>query len=404
MSTRVHSNMGQRRGAALAMVLVILLLLSISGFTAIQMGHTARVRAVRQDADIAARYAADAGLERALHQMNQSLASGHWQSYNLPSFMAEPLAGANAVYTVDCSGSLATGYEITSVGRSNEAERTVRATAKLINPFALNYAILAKDTISLKNKSSVEGFNSGDLTQKGLTADIGTLSEKNGSIDIKNGATVNGDIYVGPSGNPEKIVSMKKRSDVKGELFNLPIPAPLPKIKAPSMFSRGKLSGKNFILSALDSGKYSSIEISNNGQLLVVGSCVMEVTGNISLNNGAEIKITPTGSLTIYLAGNLDAKNSSGVVNDAAIPSKFKLYGTGTAQTFELKNSAALYGVVYAPNASMTLHNGGKAYGSFIVNDFELKNSGDVYYDKALMETSVHDEGARFVVTRREEL
>ena len=77
---------------------------------------------------------------------------------------------------------------------------------------------------------------------------------------------------------------------------------------------------------------------------------------------------------------------------------------TGTNQKIDIKNSSDLYGVVYAPNAEMTVHNNVDAYGSFIVNTFELKNGGQVYYDEALKQVNEDDPLVHFTITRWEEL
>jgi hypothetical protein len=108
--------------------------------------------------------------------------------------------------------------------------------------------------------------------------------------------------------------------------------------------------------------------------------------------------------LTLYLDGDIEAQNSSGFNNKTEIPASLLIYGTGTDQEINLKNSADLYAVIYAPNAEMTVHNSVDAYGSFIVDDIELKNSGNIYYDKALRQVSVDDELVRFSITHWEEI
>ena len=159
----------------------------------------------------------------------------------------------------------------------------------------------------------------------------------------------------------------------------------------------------NITLTGGNSGKYDSISIPNNKKLTVNGDLTLYVTGDITLNNGAELKVKNGSSLKLYFDGDIEAKNSSSIDNESEIPSIVQLYGTGTNQTIDLKNSSDIYGVVYAPNADMTIHNKVDAYGSFIVDNFEMKNSGDVYYDKALKETSLDDEAIYFVITRWEE-
>lgn len=399
-----------RCGAALGLVVILMLLLSISGMTMLQIGRDARLRSIGSSTDIAAYYAAEAGIERALYLMNKALEAGSWTINDLPTLTAESLAGVNAHYTITSSGTPATGFTITSVGRSGTATRTVRATVKLTSPFAMNYAVLSRQDLGLKSKALVKGFNSADLSQQNLRADIGTLSSKKGSIDIKNNVEVYGDVYIGPGGDPDVVVDMKNRSDVEGEMFTLLFEPPLDPVSAPTLpgGNQGLLSDKKkggtIVLTASDSGIYSGIDIGTKGQMKIEGDCVLVVTGDVSLGNRAEIVIDQNGSLKMYLAGDFDAKNGAGVNNENRTPSKFKLYGTGNAQKIDLKNDTDFYGAVYAPNAVVTLHNGGKAIGSIIADNFELKNSGHVYYDKALQEVKITDEAAYFTVVRWEEM
>jgi hypothetical protein len=235
---------------------------------------------------------------------------------------------------------------------------------------------------------------------------IGTLSTEDGAIDIYNGSTVDADVYVGPDGNPLEVVDLHGDDSVGGEIFVMPLELDLPAIDPPAyVASKGAMSPSgNFTLTSADSGKYSSINVKNGKTLTIGGDLTLYVTGDIDLGNGAKIEVEDTASLSLYFDGDFDASNAAGISNSSHIPSKVKLFGTGSGQKFDLKNSGALYGVVYAPDADMTIHNKTDIYGSFIVGDFELKNGGSVYYDNALKTVSLTDEGIRFAVTRWEEL
>ena len=133
------------------------------------------------------------------------------------------------------------------------------------------------------------------------------------------------------------------------------------------------------------------------------GDVVLYVTGDVYMANGSEIIIEPGSSLTIYIDGDFITKEgttiTSGVTNENAIPSDFKLFGTGEiGQVIDLKAKNEFYGAVYAPNASISIKAKGDIYGSFIGNDFELKSYGKVHYDKALAEASVDDVAVYFTI------
>jgi hypothetical protein len=287
--------------------------------------------------------------------MNNDLAAGTWTAGDVPTYTSQPLPGTNADYSVSFSGDLANGYLVTSTGHNNGHTRSVRATIALTSPIAKDFAVFGKDAVDLKSSSVVDGYNSGDPSDTEVPAKIGTLSTNNNSISINNNVIVDGDIYVNPDGDPDSIVDSHSDSTINGDYFFLPSYYSLPPVSPPDYTAtQGSIAGNNITLNTSDSGKYNDISIDNNGALTI------------------------NGDVTIY--------------------------GTGTNQQINLKNSSDLYGVIYAPNAEMIVHNSVDAYGSFIVEDFELKNSSEIYYDKALQQVSEEDELARFTVTRWEEL
>lgn len=395
----------RNNGAILALMVMLVLLLSLTSMALIGVARQARMRTVKNAAEISARFAADAGVERVLYLMNKNLAAGTWTVDDVPTYASESLTACNAAYTVTFDGNLSSGYEITSVGRSGAAEKSVRATIELSSPFAGDYAVLTKNNLSVKAKSTISGYNSADPTETNVPVAIGTLGIAEGDIDVKNNATIEGDVYIGPEGDPDIVVDLHDGDSVQGEIFVMPTALNLPTVTPPDYAaSRGAIAPSgNITLTSADSGKYDRISIPNNKTMTVNGDVTLYITGNITLNNGAEVKVNDGRNLKLYFDGDIEAKNSSKITNVSQIPAAMQLYGTGTNQTIDLKNSTNIHAVVYAPNADMTVHNKVNAYGSFIVDNFELKNSGDVYYDKALKDTSMDDEAVYFTITHWEE-
>lgn len=395
----------RHKGAILSLMVVLTLLLAMLSLALAHLGQQSRLRALRNTAAMTARLAADAGIERVLYLMNQELAVKAWTVDDVPVFEAEPLPACNAEYSVTFSGSLGAGYELVSTGVCGSQTKTLRVLIGLSSPFSEDFAVLTEGQLSMKNKSNVDGYNSADPTDTDVRVSIGTLSNQEDKIDLKDKAVIDGDVYVGPGGNPDAVINMKNRQSVAGELFTMPVPYTMPTIEAPGFIaSKGMIQGSSVSLGTTDSGRYDGIRINNNGKLEVNGDLVLHVTGDVELNNGAEVMVNDGSTLKLYVDGDIEAKNSAGIQNQNKVPSDVRIYGTGTGQQFNLKNSNDLYGVIYAPNADMVLDNGGSARGSIITSTFELKNDGDVYYDKALRNVSLSDEGIRFTVLRWEEL
>lgn len=395
----------KKKGAILSLILMVALLLSMGSLALITISTQARLRTVKNVSKVSARFAADAGIERTLYLMNQDLEAGTWMLDDVPTYDCEPLTAGDGTYTVSCTGNLADGYVVTSVGKANGQTKTIQVTIALTSPVAEDFAIYSKESIEMKSTSKVSGFNSSDLSDNDVAVKIGTESVADGAIDLKSGSTVDGDIVIGAGGDPDSVIKSKSSVTINGEVLYLPpyysLETPVP---PDYTASQGSISGDNIILTSSDSGKYNSITIDNHGTLLIDEDVTLYVTGNISLKYDAELEVDSDASLTLYFDGDIDADNSSGINNTSEVPANVRLYGTGTNQNIDIKNNADLYAVVYAPNADMTVHNKVDAYGSFIVENFELKNGGEVYYDEALKEIDITDELVQFAIVRWEEL
>jgi hypothetical protein len=150
------------------------------------------------------------------------------------------------------------------------------------------------------------------------------------------------------------------------------------------MSSGGEIKNNTTLTS---SGKYDAIDLKNNKTLTVRGDVELYITGDIDLGNSSVIEVDdsfPDSSLTIYLSGNLEGKNSSNVNNNTETPSKCRIYGLDTCTTMNFKNSSDFHALVYAPQADIVFHNSVSIYGSLIGKSLDLKSSSNLYYDASL--------------------
>jgi hypothetical protein len=340
--------------------------------------------AARTSAEISARCAADAGLTKALFEMNEKLMVIPWDGNSLPQATNESLLNSDAAFNYTVTGDLGNGYTVESIGNSGRAERSVNATLRLRGTF--DDAILVRDTITLYSGTIVDGYDSENPSEGDVPVQIATESTDEGSITIKPGAGVDGEVLMGVDG-----------------YFPTVNPPVLPDMCTIDIFNT------TLTIGSADSGKYSYISIKTDGTLIIDagvdgGEVVLYVTGDIWLGQGCELVIKPNTSVSIYLDGDLTAGNSSGINNETETPANFILYGTGEDQTFDIKAKSEWYGAVYAPNADISIKAGADIYGSFIGASFENKAGGFIWYDAALRDVSTTDVAVGFVVERwREE-
>lgn len=389
----------KKRGSAIPLAVVALLILLAMGTGLLSLGLNSRVFSIRTTSDITARCAADAGLTMALFRMNEKLPTLSWDDSTLPQAIDANLSNCDATYSYTITGDLAGGYIIKSVGKADQVQKTVSATLRLKGLF--DNAIFVEQSIVMNNNNQIVGYNS-DTGETDLKIQIGTHNTEPGSIIFGSG-TIEGDVVVGIGGDPETVV--QSGGTITGVTYALSEEYELPTIKPPTLTDMGTIDVlSTTVLSPADSGRYTSIT-SLNGEILEIsgGDVVLHITGNINMDNFSEIRINDGSSLTLYVDGNISCINGAGINNPSGNCSDFTLYGTGTGtepQVFELKNNSDVFGAIYAPNADIILKNNAVLHGSVTAKNFTIKNNGIFYYDAALSDVSIIDVGVRFVVKR----
>jgi hypothetical protein len=393
----------------LAMLTILLLL--AAGVALLSLGLNTRVYAMRTASDIEARCAADAGLTIALHEMNQKLQVKPWDDAVLPEANGVSLPYSDGVFSYSVTGDLSGGYTILSYGQCGPTRKFVRATIGLRGVF--EHAILTKSTLTLKSGTSVDGFNSLNPLDTSFDVDIGTQSTADSSIVLNSGVVVNGDIVVGTGGNPDTAIK-----DLGATTTGLQYPGteqdPLPRIAAPAnLFDQHTditVQGQTAVLTPTANGQYSQIVLKQGtvpARLEISGGdVVLHVTGDVQLGQSCEIVVKDGSTLTLYVDGNINCRESSGINPEypAQPVQTLQIYATGDgAQLFDLKAKSQWTGVVYAPNATVNLYAGADAYGAFVADTFEFKAGGNYHYDEALRNVQVDNNGVRFVVTRWQE-
>jgi hypothetical protein len=396
----------KKRGSAIPLAIVVVLILLAMGTGLLSLGLNIRIFSIRTASDITARSAADAGLTMALFEMNEKLKVKPWSDSSLPKATDTNLLYCDASYSYSVTGNLAKGYIMQSVGKAGQAQRTVYATTGLRGLF--EHAILTKESLVLKSNTVIDGYNSGDPLDTDFNVDIGTQSTEDSSIVLNNGVTVKGDVLVGIGGDPNTVI--KDLGATTGDQFGGTEKDPLPQLTPPALPDTGlDLTAKSEIVTIgpADSGQYGNISLASSVKAGILeidgGDVVLYITGNIDLGNSCEIVVKDKSSLTIYLDGDIVSGNGSsiGTENPSKDALTIQLYGTGEGeQNFDIKAKNEWAGVIYAPNANIDLYAKGDVYGAIVADSFEFKNGGNYFYDEALREVSLEDEGVYFVVER----
>lgn len=392
----------RRDGFALALILCAVVILFVIGAGVMKFGLHSRRFSVQTSSDIVARCAADAGMTKALYEMNEKLKVIPWDDSLLPDVVGEILLNSDATYSYAVTSDPGGGYSVESKGQYGQREKVVNCSLSLQGPF--ESAILARLNVILKSGTLVDGYNSGDPWDTDVEVQIGTMSILSDSIVLNSGVVVNGNIVVGVGGDVETVVKDLGASTYR--MYAMLSDTELKLITPPEFDDTGsdiKVQGATLTVGPTDNGQYGMIELKKGIQpgMLVIdgGDVVLYITGDISLGQSCEIVIRDGSTLALYLDGDMSASNNAGI-NNQSVPTSFTLYGTSTGeQSLTLKAKSESFGAIYAPNADVIIMASGDIYGAITAKSVEFKSGGNFYYDEALREVSTDDEAVHFVIT-----
>ncbi len=408
MKAANKTNRSKRRGMALAMVLLLMIILFAIGTGLLGLSRTTQVLAIRNCNDIIARSAADAGLAKAIFEMNEKLKVTPWDDSTLP--MATNVAltnggGASFSYTITKDINDDDVYIVVSTGTSAQAQRQVISTLRLKGLF--EYGLLTKETITVGGNTQVDGYDSGTDDEAQLM--IGTLSIAPDNIILGNGSVIDGDVFVGFGGDTETVIQ-NLGAVINGQTYVFDEGIMFPVIIPPSLPVMGTINvAGTTVVGPADNGTYTTMILQDFGILRIDGGdVVLHMTGDVVMNSSSQIQVYAGSSLTLYVDGNMvgDSLNNLEINNYTGIPVGLKLCLMGEdEQTLEFKNNSDLFMAIYAPNADVIFKNNTNFRGSIVAKSVYMQNNSVFYYDKALQSESIGDSktGMSFVIDRWQE-
>lgn len=139
----------------------------------------------------------------------------------------------------------------------------------------------------------------------------------------------------------------------------------------------------------LDSGDYrlDFINLAGTEQMLVRGNARLWVVSSIKMAGGSQITIANTGTLQVWVGGEVDIKGK-GLVNGTQDATRVSLYGLPTCTSISFGGNAAWTGTIYAPQADFKSSGGGGAnydvVGAVIVNTVSMNGHFEFHYDENL--------------------
>lgn len=391
---------------------------------------------------------AEAGAEEAVWALNNDSIS-NWQKHSTEDMLYKKTQGFDydqakstliemVIANPDGDPSIFSRGTITMPdGRTIEKIISIELAPRLMAPNGLT----AKDSITFSGGNvSFDAYDSKDANLITSIEDQGTVATTsiiNDAANISNSAvmggvaTGGGTVGLGPNArvfnetdvNDFGSTALIPSGYINKDLVTNDFRADFPDIDLPS---GGNYIGSITSTTSLGAGIYvvDDISLSGTKELKINGDVTLVVKGDVSVAGKALISIDQSqGSLELYITGNMNVAGN-GIINTGSTynitpqgdfgvspdlagnypkPEKLMIYGTSdgtTSQSFSYGGNAALAGVIYAPNADVSLNgggNGGELLGAIVAKTIKVTGNYGFHYDVQLKNLFFKEDSFRMI-------
>ncbi len=128
------------------------------------------------------------------------------------------------------------------------------------------------------------------------------------------------------------------------------------------------INGFKYDNSMLISGNYTAASSAYSGSIYVASNVVatLYLPGGASLSGQQVITISQGASLTIYTAGSFSTSGLAALNNLNQNAANFSLFGLPSCTSISINGNAAVTGVIYAPEAMLSIGGGGTTVYDFV--------------------------------------
>ncbi|HSY17685.1 MAG TPA: collagen-binding domain-containing protein [Candidatus Acidoferrales bacterium] len=385
------------RGSALVITLVLGVIMLVIAVSYLSMIGTQQKLVVRSESWNASLTMAEAGVEEAMAQINASQtnfgANGWTASGGTFGPITRTLAGGSySVLVISNASQLqpviySTGYVAVAVS-GDMVSRAVRVGTK-IQIFA-SVGLGAKNNIDFTgNGVAVNSFNShmtnlstGGLYDPNKTSTNGNVASVGGLVDIGN-HTIQGNLYLGANAT-----FSGSQANVTGTIYN-DFNITFPDVTLPNLaWQTAPLNAG--VHSITNSGNYTITD--QNPIVIQAGvTATLNVTtstdyspSSIQIHGGT----TNSGTAIIYMNGPPSMTMAGNTAVDASNRAEnLQYFGLPSLTSITFSGTSTFVGVVYAPEASVTLNGGGNSndfIGSLIANTITMHGHYNFHYDESL--------------------
>lgn len=380
------------KGSAILIAMALIAMLTAVAIMSVNRSNTDMEMSYNQLHEEMAFYLAEAGMERAVFEINQDNA---WRTgYN-------KLALEGGYYTVHIIDSTADSTLVDTVildgeGSYNSTMAKMESWLVPVYNYPYKYGMFAGDSLNFDKNTCIDSYNSDSgtyaATQITKDGDIGT----NGNIMTSTGVTIGGDAKTAEGGT----ITLGAGSKVLGDTSTTQDSVNLTIIPQSEYDWAESVSGAPAGLSGTGYTYNPGTKTLTTG---ASGSVILQsgtyFFSSITLGKLSNIALAPGADVTIYVTGDVLLGQYSNV-NVGGNPLDLQIFSQNGSLDFSQYNN--FYGTFYGPNGHIQFDQTTNVYGSVVGKSIKLDQGACFHYDRSLSRVKHRTTGEMLVVAWRQ--
>jgi len=206
-----------------------------------------------------------------------------------------------------------------------------------------------------------------------------------GAISLSGAATICGNVYVGPQGDPDAAVVLTGGATITGIQGTLTEAVDIPGLAVPPGLSLAPYPGGELRLvgGAIETisvdYELDTVQLGDDSQLVIDGDVTLLVNGAMGIVDRAQLVILPGSSLTILARDTVDVSGSAHVNPPAGVPSMLRIYMIGGNKDLVVDDDAMVQAVMQNPYGGVTISQSSEFMGK--IKAARLEGGGQIHMD-----------------------
>ena len=394
-------NLNRRRSNrrdGMALVVVIVFVMIVAAMGAAVLGVDLQTAKGRRSAGSEQRafYAAEAAISEAyVSLLNETVELPVGQTREVGTSNQPGILGTSEYWT-QITRLDARRYALIGAGRDGGIERQQQLIISHAPNSLFQYAAFGGDGVQLDSNAFVDSYDSAignyaSQIQAGTdwARQEGTVGS-NADIRLMSNTRIYGDCHPGPTG---VVYDTAPGVIVTGSISPSPSVITLPAILPPLAVSQGPATWTTDQIVGPGIVRYDSVDVSSGAIVTIQGPAQL-VVDDFVMGTGTTLAFdTSNGPIELHSAHDFVLESNSSVVTNGNSAVDVKLFLSGDNRSnnphnnddVSLSANSAFTGVIYAPNAEISLGSNFEIYGSVMAGALDLSSNGRFHFDEALL-------------------